>query len=121
MRISDWSSDVCSSDLDDLRMRQLSLELLDPAFDEALLLARGVVLGVLLQVAVRTRLGDRVDHRRALDRLAFVQLRAQALRALGGQWCCHCFLNSCCRSCSSQPGPLPSYSKNGRASCGQGV
>src|SRR3546814_5391414 len=33
-------------DVDDLRMRQLSLKLLDPALDEALLLARGVVLGV---------------------------------------------------------------------------
>src|SRR3546814_16465129 len=94
MRISDWSSDVCSSDLDNLRMRQLSLELLDPDLDEALLLARAVVLGVLLQVAVRTRLGDRVDHRRALDRLEFVQLCAQALRALGGPWCSNCFLTS---------------------------
>ena len=42
------------------------LDLLDAAFDEALLLARGVVLGVLAQVAVRARLGDRLDDARAL-------------------------------------------------------
>jgi hypothetical protein len=35
-------------------------QFLDAAFDEALLLARGVVLGVLLEVAVRARLGDRL-------------------------------------------------------------
>src|SRR3546814_13576660 len=95
-------------------MRQLALELLDAALDEALLLARGVVLGVFLQVAVRTRFGDRVDHRRALDRLEFVQLRAQALRALGGQWCSHCFLHSWCSSCSAQTGPPPRYSSECR-------
>src|SRR5690606_846761 len=97
--------------VDDLRVRQLAFELLDAALDEALLFARSVVFGVFLQVAVRTRFGDRVDHRRALDRLEFIEFRAQALRALGGQWCSHCFLNSWCSSCSAHTGPLPRYSR----------
>ena len=39
---------------------ELGLDLADAALDEALLLARGVVLGVLGEVAVRARLGDRL-------------------------------------------------------------
>ena len=65
-------------------MRQLALDLLDAALDEALLLARCVVLGVLFQVAVRTRLGDRRDDGRAFHRLESLQLGAQAFCALDG-------------------------------------
>ena len=71
-------------------VRQLAFQLLDAALDEALLLARGVVLGVFLQVAVRAGFGDRGDHLRALDRLQFVEFRAQAQRAFrwsGGRCC----------------------------------
>src|SRR3546814_1355281 len=36
MRISDWSSDVCSSDLDTTRPNHLAQEVVDNAVDEAL-------------------------------------------------------------------------------------
>src|SRR3546814_6734198 len=64
-------------DVDDLRMRQLSLELLDPALDEALLLARGVVHGVLLQVAVRTRLRseEHTSELQSLMRISYAVFR----------------------------------------------
>src|SRR5687767_8605245 len=52
------------SRVDDLRIREPLLDLLDAALDEALLLARGVVLGVLRKVAVRARLGDGADDGR---------------------------------------------------------
>src|SRR5690606_9416209 len=71
--------------IDHLRVRQRGFELLDAALDETLLLAGGVVFGVLAQVAMRARLGDGVDHRRALDRLQFFKLRTQALRAAHSQ------------------------------------
>ncbi len=45
--------------IDDLRVAELALELGDAALDEALALLGGVVLGVLGQIAVRARLGDR--------------------------------------------------------------
>jgi hypothetical protein len=45
-------------DVDDFRMRQLVLELLDAPLDEPLLLAGSVILGVLAQVAVRPGLGN---------------------------------------------------------------
>src|SRR5690606_26552667 len=113
--------------VDDLRVREFALELLDAALDEALLLARGVVLGVLLEVAVRARLGDRLDHRRPLVRLEVVEFGAQALRALGGQWCLHvvpvgfqppapgCPAPACpvpaWSSCSDHTGPLSRKSR----------
>src|SRR5690606_3082009 len=87
-------------------VRQLALQLLDPAFDEALLLARGVVLGVLLEVAVATRLGDGRDHFRTLDRLEVVKLLAQALGAFQGHGGSH-DCSSLCSSCSDQTGPVP--------------
>ena len=51
--------------VDDLRVGELGLDLGDAALDEALPLLGRVVVGVLGQVAVRARLGDRADHRRA--------------------------------------------------------
>src|SRR5690606_36061808 len=75
--------------VDDVGVREFALELLDAAFDEALLLTRGVVLGVLLEVAVRTRVGDRGDHLRALDRTELLELGAQPLRAGQGHGCSH--------------------------------
>src|SRR5690606_21416093 len=83
------------------------LELLDPAFDETLLLACRVVLGVLLQVAVRTRLRDRGDHGGAPAGLEVFEFGSQALRATGRPGCSHAFLSlsSACSSCSDQTGP----------------
>src|SRR5690606_17072102 len=52
--------------VDDLGERQERLELLDAALVEALLLLGGVVLGVFAEVAMRPRLGDRRDDRRAV-------------------------------------------------------
>src|SRR5690606_22665840 len=107
-------ADVERSHVDHLRMRQLALELLDAALDEALLLARGVVLGVLFQVAVRTRLGDGIDDGRSLDALQLFQLRAQALRSLCRDRWSHVRFNSSCSSCRAQTGPPPRYSRECR-------
>src|SRR5690606_22856149 len=113
--------------VDQLRVRQLRLELLDPALDEALLFAGGVVLGVLLEIAVGARLGDRLDYRGALVRLEVVEFGAQSLRALRGQWCLHVLPvgfqvpaagcpvvarpSPACNSCSDHTGPLSRKSR----------
>ena len=47
--------------VDDLRVRQSMLDVVDAALDEALLLTGGVILGILGQIAVGARLGDRLD------------------------------------------------------------
>ena len=60
---------------------ELRLDLLDAALDEALLLARGVILGVFAQVAVRARLGDRLDDARPLLGLQPLAAPRAALRA----------------------------------------
>src|SRR5690606_28989096 len=54
----DLAARVDRGRVDDLAVRELRLDVRDAALDEALLLARGVVLRVLLQVAVRARLRD---------------------------------------------------------------
>jgi hypothetical protein len=66
--------------IDDLRGRQLALELADAAFDEALAVLGGVVLGVLRQVALRARLGDGVDHPGPLHGLELVQFGLELSR-----------------------------------------
>ena len=63
-------------------VRQLVLELVDAALAEALLLARRVVLGVLAQVAVGARLGDRLDDARPLHLLEPLELLSKPLRTL---------------------------------------
>jgi len=70
--------------IDHLRVAELRLELRDAALDEALLLARRVVFGVLREVAVRARLGNHLAHMRPLDGLQALQLRAQQLGASRG-------------------------------------
>src|SRR5690606_35721865 len=75
-----------------------------PIFDEALLLAGGVVLGVFLQVAVLARLGDRGDDFRPLDRLEPFQLRAQALGALVGDRSLHLIGPVSTRKSGAPPG-----------------
>src|SRR5690606_30848860 len=104
-------ADLQRGHVDHLRVRELALELLDAALDEALLLARGVVFRVFLQVAVRTRLGDRSDDGRTLDALPLFQLRAQTLRTLCRDRWAHVRFNSSCSSCSAHTGPLPRYSR----------
>src|SRR5690606_6388507 len=96
--------------IDHLRVRQRGFELLDAALDETLLLAGGVVFGVLAQVAMRARLGDGVDHRRALDRLQFFKLRTQALRAAHSQGNPIHACKVLCSSCNECTGPAPSWS-----------
>ena len=52
-----------------LRCRELAFDLEDAPFDEALLVLRSLVLGVLRQIALCARFRDRLDHRVALDAL----------------------------------------------------
>ena len=67
---------------DDDRDLELRLERLDPRLEEPLLLARGVVLGVLLEVAVLAGRRDPPDDLRPLgDQL--VELRLEPREALG--------------------------------------
>src|SRR6266480_2505871 len=54
---------------DHLGAGELVLDLLDAALDESLLLARGVILGVLGQIPVPAGLGDRLDDARPAFRL----------------------------------------------------
>jgi hypothetical protein len=63
--------------IDDLRVAQLALDFLDAPLDEALLLAGGMVLGVLGQVAVGARLGNRRHDARTVDGLQPLQLLPQ--------------------------------------------
>ena len=97
---------------------QRGLEFLDAALDEALLLARGVVLGVFLQVAVRARLGDGLDDARALLALEAFQFLAQALGALLGHGSTiHASSSLCssCRLCTLPPSRLSSECSSARA------
>src|SRR5690606_958575 len=98
--------------VDHVGMRQLAFQLLDAAFDEALLFAGSVVLGVLLQVAMRACLGDGIDHRGALDGLEFLQFGAQALRALQCHGCSH--LSSFLMRPCAVPGGVPAVPRRGR-------
>jgi len=72
-------------DVEDLAVGQVVLELLDAPLDEALLLAGGVVLGVLAQVAMRTGFCNRLDDARSILGLEPAQLQSQLLRALCSQ------------------------------------
>src|SRR3989304_2712586 len=83
-----------SGRLDDLGVAQLPLEIVDPRLGEALLLARGMVLGVLREVAVGAGLGDRPRDGGPFDTLEAVALvfetrvsLARHGRALDGHAC----------------------------------
>src|SRR5262245_13121022 len=65
--------------IDDLGIADLGLKLADPPFHEALLLASGMILGVLAEIAVGTSLGNRLDDGGPLDPLEAVQLLSEAL------------------------------------------
>jgi hypothetical protein len=72
---------------------ELRFHFLDAAFDERLLFLGGVVFGVFRQVALGTRLGDGVDHRRTLDGLEALQLFLQEFGAtLGNRNGAHCLV-----------------------------
>src|SRR3989344_2044829 len=59
--------------VDHLRHRQLALDLLDAAFDEALAVLGGVIVSVFAEVALRARFGNCRDHSGALYGLEAVQ------------------------------------------------
>ena len=49
-------------------MTQLALDFLDAAFGETLLLAGGMVFGILLQITMRARLRDGLDDAGTVNR-----------------------------------------------------
>src|ERR1035437_1794488 len=55
------------------------LQFLDAAFDEGLTFPRGVVLGVLAEIAMATRFRDRTDHGRAFHGFQVTELFLQPL------------------------------------------
>src|SRR5262245_41997533 len=65
--------------IDDLGITDLGLQLADSPFHEALLLAGGMILGILAEIAVGAGLGYRLDDGRSLDPLEAVQLLSEAL------------------------------------------
>src|SRR6266403_580860 len=85
---------------DNLGVAQLVLDILDAALDESLLLARGVILGVLGQVPVPAGLGDRLDDARPAFRLQPRELGAQRRGAAQRHGSAlHALNASLCRSC----------------------
>jgi len=76
------------------------LDVLDAALDESLLLARRVVLGILAEVTVRARLGDRLDDARPVLALEPAQLGAQLFGALQRERLAPHVVTSRCRSWS---------------------
>src|SRR3569832_113642 len=100
---------IQTCDVDDLRVGEFRLEFGNAALEEALLLFGGMVFGVLLQFAVRTRLGDRIDDARPLYRFEPLQFFTQALRArCRERYFCH-YANSLCNCCSDRTSPAPRY------------
>src|SRR5207245_9040536 len=94
--------------VDQLGGAELRLELGDAGLDERLFLARGVVFGVLGEVAVRARLRDRARDRRALDPLQAVELVAELPESRARH---RCPLDRHRLTLPSSPGP-----RNGRTS-----
>jgi hypothetical protein len=86
--------------VDDLRVRQLGLDIANPRFHQALLFLGRVILGVFLEVAVRPRGRDRFDHFRSFDGLELLELLAQQLGAAGRERDLRHHPTSACRSCS---------------------
>ena len=65
-------------DVDHLGALQHVLELDDAALVVRLRLLGGMIFGVLRQIAMRARLGDRLDDARTLDLLAALELRLES-------------------------------------------
>ena len=93
-------------DVDDLGARELVLELGDAAFIEGLRFLGGVILGVLREVAMRARLGDRRDDPRTLDLLAVLQLLLES-RVAAGASSELVHLSSVSNTQSDAPRPVP--------------
>jgi hypothetical protein len=70
--------------VDDLCAGHPIFDVGDLAFDPALPLLSGMVLGVLGEIAMRTRFGDRGDHRRSLNGLQTLQVFVEGVVAPGG-------------------------------------
>src|SRR3569833_3412166 len=100
---------IQTCDVDDLRVGEFRLDFGNAALDEALLLFGGMVFGVLLQIAVRTRLGDRIDDARPRYRFEPLQFFTQALRArCRERYFCH-YANTKSNSSSDRTSPAPRY------------
>src|SRR5690606_16402209 len=81
----DAPAGVDSGDIDHLGVGELGLDLGNAALDEALLLPRGVVLGVLLQITVFACFRDRLNDARPGLGFEPMQLSPQLLRTSDGQ------------------------------------
>ena len=68
--------------IDDLRGTEPSLDLRNPPFDEALLLPRGMVLGVLAEIPVRPGFRERAYDLRPRLALELLQLPSKPLRSI---------------------------------------
>src|SRR5688572_16995891 len=86
--------------IDDFRGRELGFDLTDAAFDEALLLARRVVLGILGKIAVAARFGNGLDDPRTVFALEALELGAQRFGAAQGHRSAFHVRASLCRSWS---------------------
>ena len=71
--------------IDDLGAAGHVLEFGNSALDEGLFLARGVIFGVLRQIAMLARLGDRLNHGRPLVGLQMRQFRLDCVEPLWGE------------------------------------
>src|SRR5690606_21845903 len=87
-------------DIDDLRVRELRLDVANARLDHALLLLRRVVLRVLAKITMSTRLRDRVHHTGTLLALQPLQLLSEALCSTRRQWHLTQTAASSCRSCN---------------------
>src|SRR5581483_3038125 len=96
-----------SRDVDDFGVRQAELQFLDAAFQEALLLARGVVFGVLAQIAVCARFRNGRDDAWTFDGFQPFQFGAQPVRAGFGHGCSFHAFNPSCNSCRLTTSPRP--------------
>src|SRR5690554_676660 len=86
------------SHIDHLGRRQAALDVADACFHHALLLAGGMILGVLLQVSQLSRLGNGGGDLRTHHRLEVLELFLEGAGALNGHGILHAY-NLSCRSC----------------------
>ena len=87
-------------DVDDLGIGQPAFDFGDSPFDEALILTRRMVFGVLGQIAVATRFGDGADDGWTVLGLQTLQFSAQTLGATHSDGGTLHERSSLCRSCS---------------------
>ena len=79
-----FAAGIDAGRVDDLGGRELALNFLNTAFNEALAVFGRVVLGVFAEVALGARFGNGVDHARTLDGFQSVQFLFQLFRAALG-------------------------------------